>query len=159
MPAACRTYKVAGEPASLENGRVGRAYIQTIFLNNPTCRNCTERAPTGSSLISGSAAATSGIAAGISQQYDRRPGTSGDGCPSLSGAQSPVREWLQALSTESNTVIAEPAGWNDWSGAECLDCTAAIPNDWAKSVSYLLFSCPSCIRRNRLDFGVFPTGS
>jgi len=28
----------------------------------------------------------------------------------LSGAQSPVREWLQALSTESNTVIAEPAG-------------------------------------------------
>jgi len=38
----------------------------------------------------------------------RRPGTSGDGCPSPSGAQSPVREWLQALSTESNT--AEPAG-------------------------------------------------
>jgi len=95
MPAACRTYKVAGSFA-WKGGGVGRAYIQ-IFLNNPTCTETAQKEHPAPSLISGSAAATSGIAAGISQQYDRRPGTSGDGCPSLSGAQSPVREWLQAF--------------------------------------------------------------
>jgi len=38
----------------------------------------------------------------------------------------PVREWLQALSTESNTVIAEPAEVERLEAAECLDCAAAI---------------------------------
>jgi len=47
----------------------------------------------------------------------------------LSGAP-PVREWLQALSTESNTVCRASWSGTTGGGAECLDCAAAIPNDW-----------------------------
>jgi len=106
MPAACRTYKVAG-PAAW--GRGWESLHPDLSEQSPPAQKLKEHPP--APHLSVDLPATSGIAAGISQQYDRRPGTSGDGCP------SPVRCAISrpgmGLSLES-AVIAEPAGWNDW---------------------------------------------
>jgi len=101
MPAACRTYKVAGELARLGAGELGTS--RHLSEQSPPAQKLQKEHPPAPSLISGSAAATSGIAAGISQQYDRRPGTSGDGVHPRQVRNLPSGN---ALSTESNTVIA-----------------------------------------------------
>jgi len=108
MPAACRTYKVAGSRLRLGAGELGELTSRQSF-NNPTCTELHRKSTHLPSLISGLPQQPQELLLGFLNSMIDAQVRAVMGVHPLSGAQSPVREWLQAFRLNL-TLSTEPAG-------------------------------------------------